>query len=90
MLTELESSTERKPRYYEALGKAHDDLLRCKDCQALVTFETITKMGCCDKCGNKRMIEITILSEKEMDDIKSGVINFADKDKFLAEFEAVA
>jgi hypothetical protein len=92
MLTdsELEVNPERKPRYYEELGRAHDDLLRCKDCQALLTFETIAKMGCCDKCGNKRMIEVTILNEQEMADIKAGVIDFADRDKFLAEFEAVA
>lgn len=35
----------RKERYYVAEGRAHDYLLRCKDCQALVTFEVLSKVG---------------------------------------------
>ena len=77
------------PRYYEALGRAHDYLLRCRDCQKLVTFATLTKLGCCDKCGTRKLSEITILSEQEMADIRSGVIEFPDSDLFLKEFNPV-
>ena len=90
MTEEPKQEAAHVPRYYEALGRGHDDLMRCKDCQALVTFETITKIGCCDKCGNKRFVEITLLSEDEMAKIKSGAIEFANRDEFIAEFEAVA
>lgn len=80
----------RQLNYYEDLGRAHDCLLRCKDCKALVTYQTITKLGSCDKCGNKRFVEITLLSEQEMADIQSGVIDFPARDKFLKEFTPVA
>lgn len=75
------------PRYYEALGRGHDYLLRCKDCQKLVTFETLAKLGCCDGCGTRKVGEITILSEEEMASIVNGTISFPDSDKFLAEFK---
>lgn len=80
---------QRKERYYVDEGRGHDDLLRCKDCQALVTFATITKLGCCDKCGNKRFTEITLLNQEEWDSIKSGLIDFPGRDKFVAEFRGV-
>lgn len=79
----------KRPRYYEDLGQAHDNLMRCKDCQALVTYAVITKLGSCDKCGNKRFSEITLLTQEEMDDIRSGKIDFEYRDKFLAEFNGI-
>ena len=79
-----------RERYYVDEGRGHDYLMRCKDCQGLVTFDAIQKLGACDKCGNKRFVEIVLLSEKEMADISSGVIDFGDRDKFLAEFAPVA
>ena len=78
-----------RERYYVDKGRAHDCLLRCKDCQKLVTYNTISTLGSCDKCGNKRFIKITILSEQEMADIRSGAIDFDDRDLFLAEFSSV-
>ena len=80
---------QRQPRYYDDLGRGHDLLLRCKDCQALVVYAVITKLGCCDKCGNKRFTEITLLKEEEMRMIESGEIDFPDREKFLAEFQGV-
>jgi hypothetical protein len=78
-----------RERYYVDENRGHDYLMRCKDCQALVTFDVITKLGCCNKCGNKRFVEITLMNDKEMADVKSGAIDFVDRDKFLAEFTAV-
>ncbi len=94
-LDQISDNFMKRPRYYEDLGQAHDDLMRCKDCQSLVTYSTIVKLGMCPgdgikACGNKRFSEITMLSEQEMDDIKSGKIDFQYRDKFLAEFNAVA
>ena len=75
-----------RPRYYEDLGRAHDDLVRCKDCRSLVTFAVVKKLGACNKCGNKRFNEIITLSVREWLKIKFGVIKFANSDLFLGEF----
>lgn len=87
--TDAELDRPRQREYYEDLGRAHDDLLRCKDCQGLVTFKTLAKLGMCDKCGNKRFTEITTLNEKEMADIQSGVIDFDAREQFIAAFRPV-
>ena len=78
-----------RERYYVDEGRGHDYLLRCKDCQALVTFTAIQKTGGCDKCGNKRFAEITGLTDEEMSSIRSGVIDFPDRELFMAEFTAM-
>ncbi len=77
------------PNYYEDMGRAHDYLMRCKDCQHLVTFVTIQKMGMCDYCGNKRFTEITLLRQEEWDALNNGDIDFPDKELFLKEFAGV-
>lgn len=89
MLTNKEVNSINMPRYYEDLGRGHDCLMRCKDCQGLVTYAVITKLGSCDQCGNKRFTEITLLTEKEMEAIATGAIDFPDRDKFMAEFRGV-
>ncbi len=78
-----------RERYYVDEGQGHDELLRCKDCQALVTFDAIKKIGGCDQCGNKRFNEISLLTEKEMADIRSGKIDFKFRELFLEEFEGI-
>ncbi len=88
MLNDQELNATPKRVYYEELGRAHDYLLRCKDCSRLVTFKRITKLSSC-KCGNKKFIEITTLSGWELFKLKFGLIRFPDKDKFLAEFSRV-
>lgn len=75
------------PRYYENLGMAHDCLMRCKDCQKLVPYSAITKIGCCDGCGNKRFTEITLLTEVEMEAVKT--MDFPYKEQFIKEFAGV-
>ena len=74
------------PRYYEDLGRGHDYLMRCKDCKRLVTFEVITKSGCCPSCGNRRVVEITTLTFWEWLKIRVGVISFHNRREFLKEF----
>lgn len=89
-MSEEYGSSGRQERYYVAEGRGHDNLLRCKDCQGLVTFEVIGKMGCCDKCGNKRFNEITMLTGEEMASIQDGTIDFPDREKFIKEFAGVS
>ncbi len=88
-LDHISESYMKRPRYYEDLGQAHDNILRCKDCMHIVSYTTITTLGSCDKCGNKRFSEIVLLSQEEHDDIVSGKIDFEYRDKFLAEFNGV-
>lgn len=81
------SGKEKAPqRYYTDLGRGHDYLLRCNDCQKLVPFEVLVSKGCCPKCGNRRVKEIETLTPWEWLKVRLGIINFADRKKFLAEF----
>lgn len=79
--------TKPEQRYYVALGRACDWLLRCKDCRSLVTSGDISTRGGC-VCGNRRFSEITLLSEQEHADIVAGVIDFPHREDFLREFAA--
>lgn len=84
----VQDGPERESRYYNDLGQAHDELLRCKDCQRLLLASNLRKLGCCP-CGNKRVKEITTLSEAEHARILSGELDFPYRDLFLKEFNPV-
>lgn len=75
----------KEQRYYTALGRACDALLRCKDCQTLVTAKALHTLGCCT-CGCKRVTEITTLSIWEWFKIRVGLLNFPYRAEFLREF----
>lgn len=75
----------RETRYYHALGRGCDFIFRCKDCRTLVLAVDLKRRGCC-ACGNKRVVEITTLSEHEQAEIASGRIDFPYRAEFLAEF----
>lgn len=77
----------KETRYYTALGKACDALLRCKDCQQLVLLKDIHLYGCCP-CGNKKFAEVTTLKPAEHELIASGALDFPYRAEFLKEFEA--
>lgn len=76
----------RESRYYTALGRASDFLLRCKDCKALVLLSFLQTHGCCE-CGNKRVVEITTLNDAEMERLTNGSLDFPYRAEFLAEFQ---
>jgi hypothetical protein len=73
----------RQERYYVALGRGTDYLVRCADCKALQLTEELSKHGSCE-CGNKRFREITTLTEQEAAQIEA--MDFPYKAEFLAEF----
>lgn len=75
--------------YYEKYGMGTDALVRCTECQRLVTHAEIQQLGCCP-CGCRRMREITTLSEQEEAAIRSGAIDFPYREEFLKEFTGVA
>lgn len=75
----------KEERYYTALGRACDALLRCKDCKRLVTHARLAALGSCP-CGNRRVVEITTLSVWEWLRIRLGLLDFPYRQQFLAEF----
>ena len=85
METHLKVGSGGEQRYYTALGRACDWIFRCKDCQRLVTAETLRRLGSCP-CGNKRVLEVTTLSTWEWLKIRVGILRFPHRADFLREF----
>lgn len=77
---------DRQPHYYEALGKAHDDVLRCHDCKRLVVHRALATLGACPHCGNRRVTQVVALGAWEWIRIRLGLLNFDHRQEFLAEF----
>lgn len=75
-----------KNNYYVDHGKAHDDIVRCADCQRLLTCARINACGGCPKCGSRRVKEIRTLSVWEWLQVKLGLIKMEHRDEFLREF----
>ena len=82
----MEQNPNRKKNYYEKYGMVTDLISRCMECRSIVTGEILSAKGCCPKCGNKRVTEVTTLSGWEWLKIKLGIIRFEHSDEFLAEF----
>lgn len=61
-----------------------DPVVRCDSCQALVRRSTIHVHGSCDKCGNRRMRNVTVFSEDEKKQMEQWGLH-----EFVAEFGAV-
>ena len=61
-----------------------DPVYRCDSCQRLLRLETIHKTGCCSKCGNKRVRNVTVLNEEEIQQLKDWGL-----ESFAAEFKGV-
>lgn len=76
----------RNKAYYEGTEQEHDDLLRCDSCKKLVLFSDLTRRGSCPKCGNRKVVEVRVLSDWERFLIWVGWIKFPNSDKFLKEF----
>lgn len=61
-----------------------DPVLRCDSCQAIVQRAVLHRLGCCDKCGNRRMRNVTVFDEVEKAQLEEwGFV------EFVAEFGAV-
>ena len=76
----------KEQRYYVALGRACDGIVRCKDCDRLVTGAVYTRQKGACPCGNKRFAEVTTLSPWEWFRIRVGLIRFPYRREFLSEF----
>jgi len=62
-----------------------DPIVRCCDCQRLITREEIGKFGMCPGCGTKRVKNVQILTEKEVEALKDMGIS----EDFFKLFEEV-
>src|SRR5262245_8791969 len=78
-----------RPHYFEDHRRGHDYIVRCNDCQKIVDYKTLTKLGMCDGCGCRRVKQINLLKQEEWDKIVSGEIDFEDRELFMAEFAPV-
>jgi hypothetical protein len=59
-------------------------VIRCDSCHALVRRSTIHAVGACDKCGNRRMRNLTVFNEEEKKQMEAWGLH-----EFVAEFGAV-
>ena len=55
---------------YDKDGPMEDPILRCAACNGIIYKTYIRTMGMCPKCGNKRVKNVLILSEKEMEELR--------------------
>jgi hypothetical protein len=70
---------------YDRDGSFNDPIVRCCDCQAIISRETIRDAGCCPQCGNRRVRNVLAMNEEEMDKLKENNID----PEFIALFEGV-
>jgi len=65
-------------------GEFLDPVVRCDSCQALIKRTTLRKVGSCDKCGNKRMRNLTVFNEDEKAQMEGWGFQ-----EFVAQYEEV-
>jgi hypothetical protein len=61
-----------------------DPVVRCTECQLMITREEIQQHGCCPGCGNRRMRNVLNMSTEERDRLRE-----MGCDEFLKFFEEV-
>ena len=66
-------------------GGFSDPAVRCLTCGQILLMTTIKKMGCCHKCGHKRITDVRTMDGEEMAKLKEKRVS----EKWLAEFEEV-
>ncbi len=61
-----------------------DPVVRCTECQRMITREEIHEDGCCPECGNRRMRNVLNMSPEERDKLREMGCH-----EFLSLFEEV-
>lgn len=61
-----------------------DPVVRCDSCQALLRRETLHKRGKCNKCGNRRVRNLTVFDENEKKQMEEWGLH-----EFVSEFGVV-
>lgn len=60
-----------------------DPVVRCVDCQRIIFRHEIQEFGMCPGCGTKRVKNVLLLTEEEMNELKDKCVS----SEFLDEFE---
>ena len=71
---------------YDPKGPFNDPVVRCDACQKLLLRAGLTKIGCCEHCGNRRVRNLTVFNEKELEQMKAWNVD----PEFIALFEVTA
>jgi len=53
----------------------NDPIVRCVDCQEMLFRTQLQKVGCCKKCGSRRVKSVLTLNDKEIDILKEKEID---------------
>jgi len=61
-----------------------DPVVRCTECQLMITREEIQRHGCCPDCGNRRMRNVLTMLPGERERLRE-----LGHDGFLSLFEEV-
>lgn len=85
-LTDAEKERPKNLTYYELAGKGVEGIVRCDGCNRLIVVAKLSGKAGCPKCGNRRFKEVRTLTLWEQIRLRTGWIDFPDKDKFLKEF----
>lgn len=62
-----------------------DPVVRCMACGQLLLMASLKRLGCCHKCGNKRVTNVRTLSGEEMEKLREKGVS----ENFLKLFEEV-
>jgi uncharacterized protein (DUF983 family) len=72
-------------KYDKESKEFNDPVVRCCDCNQILFREKLRELGMCQKCGNRKVKSISILSADELNMLKNADIDQA----FLDCFEGV-
>ena len=70
---------------YDPKGSFQDPILRCFRCHTVLKAEQLLRLGVCSKCGGRKVSNVTILSEEELETIKKWDLD----PEYIAEWGAV-
>ena len=62
-----------------------DPVVRCDSCNRIVLREQLKKIGCCPHCGGRRVKELRIFDEKELEQMQRWEVD----PEFLKLFEKI-
>ena len=70
---------------YDPKGSFQDPIVRCFRCHTILRSEQLLRLGVCSKCGGRKVSNVTILSEEELQQLKDWNLD----PEYIAEWGAV-
>lgn len=81
---ERQNLLKRDKSRYSKDGAFSDPVVRCDGCHKLVRIEAIKNVGCCPNCGNKRVRNVLVFNQEELEQLKEWKIDT----EFISLFES--